>query len=172
MNREILDDFINDFSIEKLFVHGLYHRYDGVRRLYLDHMFDKNNEEKIKFVYNTIEPILGESYYVCLSSFSDTPPNETESIFKFIDSKLASPSEIKFVKKYMEDDEGYCIFLIYKDSKLNLLKYISGIINTVNLGEIIINYEVFFMDLYFNTIIDVYDDRGMDILNVNLLKHL
>jgi len=166
--RKLLTKKKDKYPIETIFSLGLYHKFNNVQRIYLDKLFGKKYDESIDYVTNLVKINMGKQFYVCLVDYSDFEMSffDKHSIANLNKIQIQIPNYNIYMTKYIKDDEWYEQYLMFIDYNINIKKYISGIINRVRFNKPSINTNVFFVDLNLKMVINLYDDRGLDILKL------
>ena len=122
-NNEVMDLFDVATGLHSFFSPALYHRYDTVERVYLD-AFDLEGFDLflylLEYIEARLEPILKNSFYVCLTVPSDTDNNEFERLEKaeFKKFSLQIPADAAYRNEYVEEEEWYVHYLLFKESSL------------------------------------------------------
>jgi hypothetical protein len=154
-----------------IFHPGPYNLCPDSKRIYLDE-FGLEKEELFyflrKYVHELIAPILGQTFYVCLVSHSEEKMKAfpQESLNHLESCKIQTPINFLYDSEYVNDDEWHNHYLFYNETDSTLQKYIDGILGYLIESKPCFNMEVFFIDKSLETLINIYDDRGMDIVNL------
>lgn len=168
VSEDITQGLLKNQSLDDLFSVGLYHRFKRVNRFFLDELFDKNYSKSISFVSDHILQIVGDKFYVCLVDYSEIDLNffNAETLSNIDANGIDIPKSRLFFSKYISEDDWYGQYLFYEESGTNIGKYVSGIINRVSRDKPSLIPEVYYLNFNLNTLINVYDDRGMDIMTI------
>jgi len=71
-------------------------------------------------------------------------------------------------KKYIEDYEVYTHYVFFEVNRSNLHKYIEGILaQSLKFDKPCLPCDVFYVKSDLTKIVNIYDDRGMDILSLD-----
>jgi hypothetical protein len=175
MQRMKLDSIYKAIQKENdklsIFHSGPFNLCPDSKRIYLDE-FGLEKKDLLpflkKYVYELIEPVLGQTFYVCLVSNSEDKINifPQDSLNHLESCKIETPIEFVHDNEYIHEDEWYNHYLFYKETGSNLQKYINGILGHLIKTEPYLDMEVFFIDNSLKTLINLYDDRGIDIVNL------
>lgn len=162
------------YDIKDLFSYALYHKYNNVKRVYLD-VFELKGVQLFLFLINFICDIMknyfSETMYICLVSFDNENmiklPKEKIKSLKLLDINIPKAS----IKKqyYLEEDEFYVTLYFFEEKFQNINKYIWGLL-ACNFSEIepCLQMSMFFISKDLTSLVNVYDDRGMDIMKLDI----
>jgi len=163
------------YDIRLLFSPGIYNKFDNSDREYFDELNLKGS--KLFYFLNNylkykLEDLLGDRFYVCLVFYSEDERGSdlSDKIQLVKECGINIPSDYVSVNRYIEDYEVYCNYFFYEESVDNLSKYISGTL-AIDLMEGIprLPCDAFYIKRDMTKVVNVYDDRGMDV--VNLYSH-
>lgn len=162
------------YDIKVLFSYALYHKFDNVERIYLDE-FNVEGIELflflINYLYELMKSNFTDSIYICLVNFSNKKlfnlPKKKKESMKYLNINISND---KIQKTYfLEDDEWYVNLFFYKEEFKNIKKYLWGILSKNFLGiEPVLNMELFFISNDLSKLINIYDDRGVDIMKLEI----
>ncbi len=162
------------YNIKDLFSYALYHKYDNVKRVYLDE-FELSGIQLFLFLINFICDVMknyfSETVYICLVNFDNENltklPKEKIKAMKLLDINIPKAS----IKKqyYLEEDEFYVTLFFFEEKFQKINKYLWGLLACNFLGiEPYLQMGMFFISKDLSSLINVYDDRGMDIMKLDI----
>jgi len=165
-------EIIKQNSRESIFNPGPYNHCAKANRIYLDEL-----DEEIKTdlqlltttVLNKISKLFKDSFFVCLVTFTQEKSVffPKEDLTQLTNCGIPLPIEFQFEQTYIELDEWYANYLFFKESKTSLKRYVKGILATyLSENEPYINLDVFFISNNLEKLVNLYDDRGMDIVEL------
>lgn len=172
--ERIFEKIENSYDIKELFSLGLYHKFENVNRVYLD-VFDKKGIDLFLFLIDYINDIMKEyfsgSLYICMiyddNKYTKKLPKETIETMKRLSINIPENS----IKReyYKEDDEFYTKLFFFEDNFDAIKKYLWGLLSRNFIGvSPFLHMDIFFISKDLKTLISVYDDRGLDILELKI----
>lgn len=161
------------FDLNSLFSLGLYNKFDNVNRIFLDEICDKNY--KFDSVYSYAEKVfktkIKSDFFVCMVTYTENPTNvfPSQELEQLSDNEIDIPTKFIYWSAYNNEEEWYVHYLFYEEKEIFLPKYISGLLARHLLdNKPYIGSEMFFIPQAGDVMINMYDDRGMDILELIL----
>lgn len=164
---------LETYGLANVFNIGLFNRFNGCERKYLDHI-PQNLRGFIvilDMLHDLILSHLGEDIFVCVRTSS-------HNIIKDLKNELTSLSEVGLelpvkviqAQLYSEDDELYYCYSFFEWT--DLIKPFLWLSISNNYSNISPKYDldIFFVSKNVCKLINIYDDRGVDILKIPSLK--
>ena len=172
-----LQGLINDKTLEK----GLFHKpkYSAIR-IHLDTPWQCNSScdpiARFSYSYMNSLPIcsslLDSDYLVCLLIESDKNISRKD-IIALRECSINIPKNKLFFSYYSDEDDLHKNYIFFKDSLKSLTKYVW---NSISKGcSTIEPYcvpDIFLANINAEHLINIYDDRGMDILTRDVYSTL
>lgn len=165
-------EIISKNERESIFRPGPYNHCRNAKRIYLDDLGEEiksNFDSLTDFILKKTDNLLGEYFFVCLVTYTEDkrvlfPDKE---LMQLKNCNIPLPSEFKFDQAYIDDDEWYSNYLFFKERKKFLRNYVKGILApSLSPVDPLINLDVFFISSDLKILINLYDDRGMDIVEL------
>lgn len=165
------------YDLGEIFSQALIFTFENVERIYLDEIRGKSNKIRfdkiIRYVLNELS-FLSDQIYICAVSGADQVSGlfAKEGIDTLKRLGIVVPDKKICFSQYNEDYECEFAYLFYEENKENIIKYVHGVIgaglhiNPSFKSEV----DIYFIDLESKKIINIYDDRGMDIVDIELSK--
>lgn len=162
----------NKYDIKLLFSLGLYNKFDKVDREYFDELNLKELELYIylkKYLTRKLRTLLGEKYFVCLVLyFEEECDNDlSEDLESIKECGIQIPNNNVSFTRYIEEEELYAHYIFFEDCEDNLQKYIAETlaIDLLNVDPVM-PCNVFYVKSDLTKVVNIYDDRGMDVLSL------
>ena len=161
-NKLIEYDLANVFNV------GLFNRFKNCERRYLDHI----SRSLVGFidildqVQDVIKPQIGDDCFICIrtSSYSQIKDLNKE-ILPLLELGVKLPDRIIYKQLYNDDDELYYCYSFFEwKNSIKPFLWLNLSNNYPNIKPIF-DLDLFFISKDISKIINVYDDRGIDILN-------
>lgn len=167
--QEIYKEIITKNNEQHIFHTGPYNHCENSERIYLDELFINNSDRIVllrDFIMKNFKRFYNYDFYVCLVTFSDDNLEKfpQEVLLRLKDCNIQLPIENSYSSKYIQDDEWYAHYLFFKESKYHFEKYINSILYDYN--EPSIYSDVFIINKELSELVNIYDDRGMDIVQL------
>ena len=160
-----------NYDFSKIFSHNSNYNFPNNERIYLDETGLKG-QRLYKFLLEKTEVIaskyIQDRYFVALVNFSPEKSKKEDYILSDMEQfNLALPDEYFYHEEYIEEDEWFIKCLFFYEYKNPIKSYFDGILSchipTRNKKKFL-KCEPFIFDLELKYRVDLYDDRGMDIL--------
>lgn len=170
----ILEKIEKNYDLNNLFSIGLYLRYANTKRIYLDNI-KKEGIDLFMFLLELIEKYmrkhLSDSIYICLMNYEWTYQKElsTETVNQLKRTGINIPELCAKREYYDFDDEWYVKLYFYEESLDNIKKYLWGILAGHCLVQPNSFMDMFFISKDLSALLNVYDDRGMDLKKLNIM---
>jgi hypothetical protein len=172
--QRIFEKIESTYDIKELFSLGLYHKYEKVNREYLD-KFDKKGIDLFLFLIDYISDLMikyfSDSLYVAMlysdNKYEKKLQKKTIDNLKYLNINI--PANCIKREYFLPDDELHTKLFFFEEDYKNIKKYLWGLLSRNFMGiEPSLNMEIFFISKDLKTLINVYDDRGMDILELKI----
>jgi hypothetical protein len=169
----LLANLEKDSNIFDLFSLGLYHKYENVNRVYLDTIIDRTQKNIETRIYKELAQHNDNEVFMCLLDSSENEienPFHTEEFNKELRNlSISLPTDNQIQIKYNDDDEMYEFRMYFFEEKINLKKYIQGILSrSISNSDRYLSSEVFILFPSNRTLFNLYDDRGFDTLIIEM----
>lgn len=172
--KAVLDHLVTKYDANDLFHPGPYNS-KGItgERIYLDEIGLKGGElynHLVKLIDDKIGSLFNKGLYVCIatSSWEDTSNYPKEDLEHVKKCGIKVPTTAAYSKKYISDEEWYRHYLLFEEQPENLRQYIHYSIAN-HIQEIESTYwpcDIFILNSTLNIMVNIYDDRGMDIIEL------
>ncbi|TNE54019.1 MAG: hypothetical protein EP338_09005 [Bacteroidetes bacterium] len=165
--KKIFDYFDARFDLNKLFSVGIYHRFRNVERIYLDEM--QSSFDKIEYLKrNIISKIENDELYACMVTYTEVAQENFpgNSIIELNRCGIDTEREVVFKCLFDEEEEWYSNLLFFKLNYVEIEKFISGVLFRTESKRRSFSSEFFIVNYTTKKVINVYDDRGVDILEI------
>lgn len=168
--KTAIENIRKKHTLKKVFSLGIFNRFENCKRIYLDRLNKKGLDLFIYLVRNItskMKLIFRNGYFVCILSYSNAElkniPYSTLKVFKIFNIKI--PKDHVYIQEYCKEDEIFLHYLFFRENPTNLEKLIWFCLSR-NFTHIkpYSNSDIFFFTLNTDLIINLYDDRGIDIL--------
>jgi len=168
---ESFNYLISNYDFAKIFSHNSNYNFPNNERIYLDntglkgkrlhsHLLEKTSRIASNYVKS--------EFLVALVEFSPENSEKEGYILRDMDEyNLALPEAYLYHEEFIEEDEWFIKCLFFYECKNTLESYFNGVLTRHIAGlnrKKYLKPEPFIFDLELNYRIDLYDDRGMDIL--------
>lgn len=160
-----------EYGFQNIFKVGLANRFEdkSVERIYMDNLFlSKGNRHKHLVVYlkKVFDKFIFDKYLVCFAVQEERKIGKKEALKSLL--MELKQCEILFCEMYYKsifdvEDDWWIHYFFSLDQKLNLEKYFEVILGCHLGQEKCLPVEVYFVDADFNYVINIYDDRGLDV---------
>ncbi|MFA8301428.1 MAG: hypothetical protein ACEPOV_14770 [Hyphomicrobiales bacterium] len=174
MNLKYNFESLEAYGLDRIFTLGLKHSFENVKRVYLDELNVSGISGFLKLIDYTkkiIKPLIGDEFFICFVSQSDKVFSKSckrqLSMLTFLG--LKKPSEIYMKDIFLEEEERFMRYLFFLDSLSSLETYIWGALASEYEGVNITPYiagDIFIISQDLRYVINIYDDRGLDILKL------
>lgn len=160
---------IETHGLANVFNIGLFNRFNSCERNYLDHIPQnlRGFIVNLDMLHDLILSHLGEDIFVCVRTSSHNKIKELKNeLISLSEIGLELPDEIIQAQLYSDDDELYYCYSFFEWTDLiKPLLWMSISNNYSNISPKF-DLDIFFVSKDVNKLINVYDDRGVDILNI------
>lgn len=172
----IFEKIEKNYDLNDLFSAGPYNRYENTKRIYFDNI-KKRGIDRFLFLIELIEKYMrkqfSDSIYICLIDYDFTYqkklPKKKVSQFEYTGIKI--PKLCAKRDFYDMEAEWYIKLHFFEENIGNIKKYLWGSL-AGNFSDIdiqpILRLDIYFISKDLSTLINIYNDRGMDIMKLNI----
>lgn len=157
------------YDFAKVFSVGLYNRFKDTERRCFDHIPTNlvGFIDLLDQLENLIKFQIGDPCFICIRTSSyDQVKDLNKELLTLSDFGIKLPNKIVCSQLYSDDDElYYCYSFLEWEGSIKTLLWLNISGNYPNIKPMF-DLDLFFVSKDVRKIINVYDDRGLDILNL------